>query len=488
MNAVNYTYLFLSIFFLVLFFVYSSPAFSHEEHTFINSSEQRQKLEECLALPAFQDSCYFELCEDRNPYICTEDILDAVVLLAGPQKAMDVLNGIMDSSLFAIQTNGHLLSHVIGNAMAHHIGFSGEIFVQCPEGFNWGCTHGFFEDALKKQSDVVKAGIDICESIPERPIHRKSFCYHGIGHIFMFNESYNVKKSLSFCDQLPSNLAQQGCYQGVLMENQEYIFVESEDTIDGWLLSEERKETQGYRDDDFLAPCSRLEDKYRPQCYEMHGYYLMHRNNFSMKDASHMCLNDRDYTSDCITGISIMTTSTSWQPVLMEFNPIEPTRETTFIENAAHLCGMVPYDYIEQCQWIAVNHLMTYEYFQDASNFCMLYGIDKKRCFKYIGIVFHISGTDDTESVKGCEMMPEEYRDDCIEGSLLGYIEATRQKSYNNENPVTQSQNSADEQSEPETSSHLLYLFIVLGSILLITPLVYFYRTKKHLWSKYIGR
>ncbi|MYE38394.1 MAG: hypothetical protein F4X82_02675 [Candidatus Spechtbacteria bacterium SB0662_bin_43] len=491
MNTLNYKYLFflsfpfLSLFFFLILPVHSSPALSQEERTNKIIETQKQKIQECIALSEFQDSCYFELCENRNPYICTEDILDAIVVLADPQKAMDVLNGVMESSLFAIQTSGHLLSHVIGNSIAHYYGFTGESFLLCPEGFNWGCTHGFFEDALKIQSNPVQAAIDICESIPEHPAHRKFFCYHGVGHIFMFNESWSLMNALSLCDLLLSSFAQQGCYQGVLMENADYILI---DTENGYVFKES-KEEQGFFDSDLLAPCNRLEDKYRPECYTNHGYYLLHRNDFSMKDASHVCLGAVDYhIPSCITGLGIMLTNPYWQDIIVENNPIEPFRETTFIENFAYLCNQFPSEYIEECQTAGLANFLNYDYTEDSIEFCSLYGVNKTNCFGFIGTVLNNRSTSSAEVVEKCGLVPKEYQGSCI-GAEIEFHETTQQY-HKNADSVTQENSTVKKYAmKTEAETPLLYLFIVLGCILLGASLTYyFYRTKKHLWSKYIGR
>ena len=495
MNTLNYKYLFflsfsfLSLFFFLILPVHSSPALSQEERTNKIIETQKQKIQECIALSKFQDSCYFELCKDRNPYICTEDILDAIVQLADPQKAMDVLNGVMESSLFNIQTDGHLLAHTIGNSLAYHYGFSGENFLKCPPGYGWACTHGFFEDVLEVQSDPVKAAEDICGSAPEHPFARKELCYHGVGHIFMFNESYDLMSALFLCDHLSSLIGQETCYQGVLMEKNEKI--------------QELGKELGYRNDDVLAPCNRLDYKYRAQCYINHGSYFCAHRRLSMKDAANACLNAGDHIDKCMDGISMLTTRPAWQRCLLDFTFGEPYREELFLENAARLCNMIPPDYIERCQSLALSGLLGYHRFQDSMDFCSLYGVNKGSCFYYIGAIFSANYANKDEAVEMCDMAPEEYKDSCIKGTQADYAAAkhgsiqqdriNKGKTINNQAPhseMTQQNhkgvgsmiqgNGTDGQYETEPSSSVLfYLFIGLGCILLIAPLTYYFKCSK---------
>ena len=131
---------------------------------------------------------------------------------------------------------------------------------------------------------------------------------------------------------------------------------------------------------------------------------------------------------------------------------------------------MVPSDYIEQCHMIGVNHLMTYEYFQDAIDFCLLYSTDTKRCFRYMGTVFYSGATNNIESMENCEMIPEEFKDDCIEGSLSGIHIAHVDTEKTDQNQSV---------TESSSSSTLPYLFIILSLILFIAPLIYYLHTKK---------
>ncbi|MYE38322.1 MAG: hypothetical protein F4X82_02270 [Candidatus Spechtbacteria bacterium SB0662_bin_43] len=400
-------------------------------------------------MPEGEDSCYFAVCEEQNSYLCAQDILDAVVFLAGPEEATGILEDIMASTLFAIQTDGHQLSHVIGRATSHHFGLSGKSFLRCPADFNYGCQHGFFEDALIQHATPVKAATEICEHIPDRPYKNKFYCYHGVGHGFMFHESYHLKNALDLCDALPSFTAQEGCYQGVFMENVNGFFSDAEGE-------------KGFTDNDTLAPCNRIKDTYRHQCYENHASYILFHHNNSIRDASHACLGAGDYISSCINSLGLMVTNPGWQQTLRgSFNG-------TFTEIAAHLCNQFPADHIETCQLAAISNLSNFDTtdIRRQVELCLFFEGNTDRCFETIGtLLINVAASQD-EVMKSCEAAPEEFRDECY---------------YPNLNQ--QQQNATNEQDKTTTglsSFQLPYPLLIVGcAIPAIFLIYYFYRSKK---------
>ena len=166
------------------------------------------------------DTCYAALCEYEPGYLCAEALLDVAVESAGPARAMELLHEIMASPVFAISTDGHLLSHIIGRTTSRIFGSSGEHFLRCPHDFNDGCYHGFFEDTLMKVDDPVHVAVDICEGMPpETTTHKqKSYCYHGAGHVFLMHEGYHLDTALAHCTAIP-DMWRDSCLGGVFMEN-----------------------------------------------------------------------------------------------------------------------------------------------------------------------------------------------------------------------------------------------------------------------------
>ena len=95
-----------------------------------------------------------------------------------------------------------------------------QAFYLCSTGFNYGCQHGFFEYVLaRSESPKAAAGL-VCESTDEsRGEKFKFYCYHGVGRGIMMAQAYDLQAALDVCDTLPSVMSQDGCWQGVFMEN-----------------------------------------------------------------------------------------------------------------------------------------------------------------------------------------------------------------------------------------------------------------------------
>lgn len=411
-RTANYKHILFGILFLLTIVLLTIPLYlfvvasDSEEYIYKQHSQYQEtisgedSMRQCLDSPTFQDSCYIELCGEEGTYLCSEDILDIIVKIEGPEEAMEALHTIMGSSLFDIPTDGHQLAHVIGRSTSKHFGLSGESFLRCPTDLNYGCQHGFFEDALIQHTTPIKAATEICESVPERPYKNKFYCYHGVGHGFMFHESYHLINSLNLCDLLPSLMAQEGCWQGVFMEN-----------INGYFDNAEGE--MGFIEDDVLAPCNRINNKYRHQCYENHSAYILKHHNNSIKDASHACLEAGEHTPSCINSLGLMTTNPGWQQSLRgSFNG-------TFTEIAVHLCKQFPSDYIEECKVAAIANLFNFDNtdIRRSTDLCLFFGDNKDNCFKTIGSMLVNVAANEAEIIQSCDTVPEEYRDSCYEGA-----------------------------------------------------------------------
>ena len=211
---------------------------------FIASDEAVVVISDCVSQETQRDSCYVKLCEYEPGYLCAERLLDVAVASIGPEKAMMVLHDIVQSPLFAIQTDGHLLAHIIGQSLSKYFGSSGENFLRCPHDFNDGCYHGFFEDTLAKVDDPVVVATAICESMPPESTSdkEKSYCYHGAGHVFLMNES-QAEGAIEFCSYSIDSSFEETCYDRLIVQMSEVI---PSDVV--WQF------------------CEKLPGKYRDQC------------------------------------------------------------------------------------------------------------------------------------------------------------------------------------------------------------------------------
>ena len=98
----------------------------------MNDTIDPNALRKCLALENGRDACYASLCEHEPGYLCAEDILYVAVPAADPEKATMALYDIIASPIFALNDNGHLLMHKIGESIAKNFGSTGENFSAMP--------------------------------------------------------------------------------------------------------------------------------------------------------------------------------------------------------------------------------------------------------------------------------------------------------------------------------------------------------------------
>ena len=368
------------------------------------SDTELKHLKTCLSLEKDRDACYAEVCEYEPGYLCAEDVLDAMVVVSDPEQAMKVLHEIMASPLFAITSDGHLLSHVIGRATSRTLGPSGEHFLRCPSDFNSGCFHGFFEHTLPEAESPVDVVIAICENMPhDTPAKEKSYCYHGAGHVFMMQESHNLATAIAHCLRIPDNWAE-SCWQGVFMENAG----ERE-----WEMKQ-----KNFRKDDPLYPCNThpvVEDRFKPECYINHHGYLIRHYSQSWDALVEVCLGAEEFVTSCLGGLGLMLGSPFWIDVVAEdFGIVDKSRAEKF----TFFCNRLPDVYIPVCYRHGIPSFLNFghEDLTTVSNICSLADEQyRTHCFKRIGSYLSILVSNNDEKQKVCSTIPEEYQSFCFD-------------------------------------------------------------------------
>ena len=390
-------------FYLFLFFgLCLSPLAVAESATVSGTAraEMTDVMADCLSLADDRDACYATACEYEPGYLCAEDVLDVAVEIAGPEQGMRVLHEIMESPIFAITSDGHLLSHIVGRATSRVFGSSGNNFLRCPSDFNNGCFHGFFEDTLPKADSPVDVVVSICENMPpDTPLKEKSYCYHGAGHVFMMQVSHDLDAAIALCLQVPDGWAE-SCWQGVFMENAG----ERE-----WELKQ-----KNFREDEPLYPCTVVEDRFKPECYINHHGYLIRHYSESWDALVDVCLGAGDFTHACLGGLGLMLGSDFWITVVARGTPVEDKPHT---EQAVFLCNQFPYDYIGDCYAHLIPSFLNFDGtdIRNASGVCVLAAAEHRHfCFERIGSYLSNLVSDESEKIAACRRVPEEYRDACL--------------------------------------------------------------------------
>ena len=358
-------------------------------------------MNECLLLESGRDACYARLCEYEAGYLCAEEVLDVAVEAAGPERAMGVLHDIMASPLFAITTDGHLLSHIIGRATSRILGSTGENFIRCPHDFNDGCYHGFFEDMLVKVDDPVAVTVEICEGMPAATTSDKerSYCYHGAGHVFLMNESHELQPAIEHCSAVPDRWVDT-CLSGVFMEN-------------AWPTRGWEKKKLNFREDDPLYPCNSLDERFQHTCYMEHYSYLMHEHSTSFDELVEICMTAGARAGDCLNGIGLMLQNSQRTDVMAKSLGIA---DKPYMEKIIFICNRFPDGHKDSCYMPLVGALLNFDYpaMNRVVTFCD--GIEEDHrfaCFRRAGSYLNHLGSDAVKR-QACQTVPKAYRGDCL--------------------------------------------------------------------------
>ncbi len=238
---------------------------------------------------------------------CFQKVLLGITEKNGPRASFDVLHRLQDQKLVSLAADDHHFAHEIGQKTAERFGINGRAFLLCPTFFNYGCQHGFFQYALGQTKATDSAARLICGSLDQSYSLKFIFyCYHGVGHGVLMAQNYDLAKALAACDTLETHNGQDGCWQGVFMENVNA-------SLKGSTLR------QGFSRTDPLAPCNVVAEKYRQECFINHAGWLMKFFENNVTKAADACLKAPDpYVSACLQSIGLMVTNPAWQPSLAD--------------------------------------------------------------------------------------------------------------------------------------------------------------------------
>lgn len=339
---------------------------------------------------------------------CINSGLKSITAQQGTEAALDALEYYKHYVSNYLPGDDHLRAHQIGEQTFISYGLSSKVVLRCGTDFNYGCMHGYIEEAEAKikGSDSLSLSKILCDPIEDSSnysFNMKHFCYHGIGHAIMEDVDYDLQAALDQCDQLKDEIAQNGCWQGVFMEN---VFGFTSGETDNGTFSKT----------DPLAPCDAVAKKYQSQCYVNQEGYLFSYFHMDVYKAAQACLAAGDQTGNCIEGIGLSASSEVWQPVLLK------DKNTGSIEsNAWLICQQFPTDYITSCVTGAVFQLLEADglNFSRASKFCGLVGAkSQNECFRSIGRYAGVEAARGSQSPASyCSQLPLERQTVCRQGA-----------------------------------------------------------------------
>ena len=336
---------------------------------------------------------------------CIEKYMIKVTDDYGPQASLGILARLQQEQKVNMSVNDHQMAHVVGRDTAKDYGSNFKAFDLCPTTFNYGCSHGFFEYVLARTPNARKAATTICESLnPKTNLLIAGFtCYHGVGHGIMMAEAYDVHRSLKACNTMPDREAQDGCWQGVFMEN-----------VNAGMQG---RALPGYfTRHDPLSPCDKVGAKYRHECYINHAGWLMIVSKDNIGTGSRYCSKAKParYKSSCWQSIGLMVTNPVWQATLAS----GLTGQSPAVVAAA-LCHRFPQAGRKDCVVAGVDNIANFDQLQVTREhaFCKEVTSDlQKDCYSRIGLDLNARTHDAAVIRKACGSLGDRARY-CLQGA-----------------------------------------------------------------------
>ncbi len=375
---------------------------------FISEQEDSDFLTNFTSPPANDDttrSAYNQSC-DAHDFDCVEKSLITITMSYGPQQALETLREMQEEKKISLTLDDHEFAHEIGRTTAKTFGVNPDSFFLCDTDFDYGCQHGFFEYTLGKTNTTTQAIALICDVINESyPVQFKYRCYHGAGHGIMMARAYDLNATLQICDQLQTDLAIDGCWQGALMENTNAI-----------MTQQARKEY--YSNTDPLIPCTQLQEKYRNECFYNQAPWLIRFNNYDVRNASLNCLNaSPEYISICERGLALTLASPKWQVLVLK-----NWEENKFIENTWTVCQQFPENQTQECIIGSIDNILNFDEINitRAADFCTISDLKyQQECFTEIGRNLAYRTTENSTIINACNGLNDSFRDSCLKGANM---------------------------------------------------------------------
>ena len=336
--------------------------------------------------------------------VCAADYLTKVTKRYGPRASLGLLERLYAAHRLDPSVNDHALAHVVGRETAARFGSNFKSFNLCPIVFNYGCTHGFFEYVLGRTDTPRKAAAAICENVSPNQLLTAGFnCYHGVGHGVMMAAAYDLHKALKVCNTLGRPKAEDGCWQGVFMEN-----------VNAGMRGQAR--TGVFSRKDSLAPCDRVAAKYRYECYINHAGWLMVATGDSVERASRDCMRAAGFRKPCLQSIGLMVTNPVWQAALSRH---AGKRSQAAI--AWELCLRFPAAGRKDCVIAAVDNLANFDNLnvRRAAAFCALATGLQAACYRQIGFDLRARTSSRSQIAAACARLPAAHRRECLVGANL---------------------------------------------------------------------
>jgi hypothetical protein len=302
--------------------------------------------------------------------------------------------------------NDHDMAHSVGRETAKDYGSNFKAFDLCPITFNYGCDHGFFEYVLARTDTPREAATTICESLngANHFLIAGFSCYHGVGHGIMMAEAYNVQNSLKACNTMPKETAKDGCWQGVFMEN-----------VNAGMRG--RALPGVFKRSDPLAPCDKVGNRYKHECYINHSGWLMTVAHDNITKGTRYCLKATGrFVSSCLQSIGLMVTNPVWQTTLAPELAGQPQAKI-----AANLCSRFPAVGQKDCVIAGVDNIANFDQLNVTREHAFCSAVPTAHtdsCYRQIGVDLRARTQDEPLLRQSCSGVGSKQRL-CLSGAGL---------------------------------------------------------------------
>ena len=337
---------------------------------------------------------------------CVRKYLVKVTDDYGPRASLGVMARLQADHRVDPAVNDHDMAHSVGRETAKDYGSNFKAFDLCPITFNYGCDHGFFEYVLARTDTPREAATTICESLngANHFLIAGFSCYHGVGHGIMMAEAYNVQNSLKACNTMPKETAKDGCWQGVFMEN-----------VNAGMRG--RALPGVFKRSDPLAPCDKVGNRYKHECYINHSGWLMTVARDNITKGTRYCLKAKGrFVSSCLQSVGLMVTNPVWQATLAPELAGQPPAKI-----AADLCSRFPAVGQKDCVIAAVDNIANFDQLNVTREhaFCAAVpAAHTESCYRQIGVDLRARTQDEPLLRQSCAGVGSKQRL-CLSGAGL---------------------------------------------------------------------
>jgi len=390
---------------------------------------------------------------DRDPHTrmsCRESAMVRIAEARGIATAMDVV-----ARLDAGDSEGHVLSHMIGIRGFRGVDAVGESFAECTPIHQSGCYHGVIQayfGAVRQAEGHGALDTDQLDALcgpyrgPDGDRWLLFQCLHGLGHGVMLVHDNHLPHALESCDLLSAQWDREVCYGGAFMENamtvtsphHAHVALMTDDAAAGTAHDDhgghaehaehagherpghhahghhQHDHHQGAGAGDFPAmdvedlqyPCSALHSRYQLACYDMQTALMLHLLDGDIAAVAAAC---RDAPEAILRALCHRSLGRDINAIAHGVH-----------QESAGLCALAATEDRPSCHVGVVKNVI--DVTADAASgvdYCSLVpaGPEAQACHRAIGEQTVMLMPDPAERVRFCEALGDPARHTCLEGA-----------------------------------------------------------------------